>query len=83
MTTSTTPPSPRRTQMFVSPEADPSTAAEILSAPSRVQLIPFAGAEGRVELVAAALRAAGHHVSITRPLPKDADCSSVVSLPRV
>lgn len=81
--TTNTPPTPRRTQMFVSPEADPSTAAQILAAPSQVQLIPFAGAEVRVELVAAALRAAGHHVSITRPLPEGADCSSVVTLPRV
>jgi hypothetical protein len=76
-------PSPRRTQMFVSPEADPSTATQILTAPSHVQLIPFAGAEIRVEIVAAALRAAGHHVSITRPLPDGVDCSSVATLPRV
>jgi len=79
----TTPSTPRRTQMFVSSEADPATATQILATPSRVQLIPFADAEDRVELVAAALRAAGHHVSITRPLPVEVDCSSVVTLPRV
>jgi hypothetical protein len=69
--------------MFVSQEADPSDAAKYLTSVSRVQLIPFAGAEDRVELVALALRADGHQVSITRPLPEGVDCSSAVALPRV
>lgn len=73
----------RRTQMFVSPDADPAAALQVLKEPSHVQLIPFVGAESRAGIVAVALRTAGHRVSITRPLPAGVDISPATTLPRI